>query len=1071
MPSIFIGILVAVGLGIITVILVVVAVRLLQENGRLTQRKLQLEQQNKGLAQQLQANDRRLRDLERQQREAEDARLREIRLENLAHEYRKQLRNDKQMANLQILTMSWKIEIINIYVQLRLYREQQRIDRRSLPVSLLKAEQTQDPMLILHESRLHMERLAKDSFSPVEAIQQYQHCLIMGDPGAGKTTLLKYLALKSASRELPDLPDLPIHIDLNVFASQSTQQNLLEFAADKWEASYGFPREDALFYMQKRLREGSALLLLDALDETLAGTSELAESSYERVCAAVDQLAIRYPAACIVVTVRTAGYQQRPFLHRFIELELLDFSLRDVEQFIENWFGLREGRQRPDLAKNLKNELKKRQHARILSLASNPLLLALIVFLYEQEGKLPDRRANLYVECVQLLLYNWERSKNPEGFLRRLDLGRADTQRLLQYVAWQFHQQGQRYFREHDLLLVIERFLAENNRTDMRAEDVLKDTALATDLLKEQAHGWYGFFHLTLQEYFVALHAIVMQQDGFYELLKHVGESWWEEVILLYAGSVIDASPLLQQLKAAYTDGDMEEQLFHQHLILAGRCVAANPAITREPQLRQVVIDHLFRELDITPYTLIRQYTSEVLAEIGGEHTHERLLSLFHAEERENLIDIQIHVARALVLSSGASQMDEVQALIVDERIPARVRGALIQALGEVDTGSSASILLPLASNNRINAEIRLDIANIFGQIIDEHTPGDAMAQLQSLLLSQHSLPRSTFASQRDFEIELRCSLLESFFTTSIIDKIGGEAREQLMELLWGIANMKEGRFFPMRWRAAVALAVRGEEPALSYLIAIMADKRQYGGYPPYVRVAIATALAAIRLPKLKARLVQELLPLLTDEQIDAIVRVAIVGILEVSGDHSLIPALFDILGDADVNQDVRIAVAHAFGALGERRHCSMLYRLRIPEESPFYRSILNAICRLGVPNVVSKLLPALTDKEVTIDERLAIIETLGLLPAPAVKEFAVVSYLMQVLLDQEVEVAVRQATAATLAQMTTDSSTARQIQPELERLLETDRAIRDEVHRTLWSIRHRDSDSSTGRQKNSTRF
>ena len=55
----------------------------------------------------------------------------------------------------------------------------------------------------------------------VEAIRKYQHCVIVGDPGAGKTTLLKFLTLSAADKKLKDLPDLPIHIELNAFAANT----------------------------------------------------------------------------------------------------------------------------------------------------------------------------------------------------------------------------------------------------------------------------------------------------------------------------------------------------------------------------------------------------------------------------------------------------------------------------------------------------------------------------------------------------------------------------------------------------------------------------------------------------------------------------------------------------------------------------------------------------------------------------------------------------------------------------------------------------------------------------------
>src|SRR5207237_1343567 len=151
-------------------------------------------------------------------------------------------------------------------------------------------------------------------------------------------TLLKHLALKSADGQLNGLPDLPIHIELNVFAS-SSYDDLLDFAATRWEDRYGFPKVDALIHIQKSLEEGKALVLLDALDETVIGDSEeMANASYNRVISSITKLATRYYKSPIVVTVRKAGYQQRMHLAGFTELEVLDFRIKDIEQFVNNWF-------------------------------------------------------------------------------------------------------------------------------------------------------------------------------------------------------------------------------------------------------------------------------------------------------------------------------------------------------------------------------------------------------------------------------------------------------------------------------------------------------------------------------------------------------------------------------------------------------------------------------------------------------------------------------------------------------------------------------------------------------------
>jgi hypothetical protein len=60
-----------------------------------------------------------------------------------------------------------------------------------------------------------------------------------------------------------------------------------------------------------------------------------------------------------------------------------------------------------------------------------------------------------------------------------------------------------------------------------------------------QAHGWYGFLHLTLQEHFAATALLEEGVRGVEMAVAARYEPWWEEVILLLAGSLADASPLL----------------------------------------------------------------------------------------------------------------------------------------------------------------------------------------------------------------------------------------------------------------------------------------------------------------------------------------------------------------------------------------------------------------------------------------------------------------------------------------------------------------------------------------------
>ncbi len=71
---------------------------------------------------------------------------------------------------------------------------------------------------------------------------------------------------------------------------------LLDFAATTWEDNYRILKENAQAYIEKHLRAGKALLLLDALDETGIGeTGDVAEASYKRIVDAIQKIATRFP--------------------------------------------------------------------------------------------------------------------------------------------------------------------------------------------------------------------------------------------------------------------------------------------------------------------------------------------------------------------------------------------------------------------------------------------------------------------------------------------------------------------------------------------------------------------------------------------------------------------------------------------------------------------------------------------------------------------------------------------------------------------------------------------------------
>ena len=841
-----------------------------------------------------------------------------------ARAYCRALHADPRISRLQILDMSRPLEVTSVYVRVRVHEEARL--RYEVDPQLSHSERERDPNTMLQASRAYMERRASTAIDPDEALRKYRRCAILGDPGAGKTTLLKYLTLKAADKQLADLPDLPIHIELNAFAANAEYQELLDFAAYTWDERYAFLKADARAYMDKMLRDGKALLLLDALDETAIGEqTEVADASYQRVCDAILGVTTRYPDAPIVVTARKAGYQRHMSLTGFTELEVLDFRPEDIEQFVSKWFTCTGDAQGESKAADLNTRL--RRNSRIQALAANPLLLSLIALVYEAQLDLPDRRADLYRRCVDVLLSEWDARRN---IRRRREFKPEHKRQLLQELAWHFHRQGLRYFPEREVQAEIARFLPALGLPADDYERVLLEIANENGLLKEQAHGWYGFLHLTLQEYFVALY-IIEHPDELTTLLQQAGDPWWEEVLLLYAGQAADASSLLQALidsSDPARQGVIEDDLFHTNLILAGRCLAARPTV-RQVALREKIITRLFDLLMETPYELTREQVAQALAEIGGQRVNEQLLGLLVDEQIDK--SVRGPIADAVGDFGERSVVPQMLGLLANERVDRNVRASIVGALGVLGERSVVPQLMEMLANERMDTFMGFCIAEALG-VLGERS---VAPQLVGLLVNEQ---------------------IDIFVRGFVAEALGVLGERSVAPQLVGLLVNKQIEL-SVHWHIAEALGVLGERSVVPQLLELLANERVDSS----LRTRIASALGVLG----ERSMVPQLLELLANGRVDRSVRTSIAGALGMLGERSVVPQLLGGLANERENRSVRTRIATTLGVLGERSVVPQLLGLLANEQVSMdvRESIAEALGVLGERSVVPQLLELLANE------------------------------------------------------------------------------------------------------------
>ena len=941
-----------------------------------------------------------------------------------------------------MLRMPHPAALENLYVPLRV--QPGNALRALLDARLRQVEEMRDPEVYLQTELDLLEDYVSRAIDPVDALRTYKHMVIVGDPGSGKTTLLRYLALQSVRRQLIGLPSLPLYIELSAFDPKK-YSDLIDLIVANLKAFMPKANTKALTdLLVEKMNKGQVLLLLDGLDETRIGISQMeAEHAQSTIVKDIKRLAAMYPSMPVVVAARKEGYQQMPKLEGFDEMEVAGFRPEDSQTFMRNWLQAAEASRIEEKTKDLQNRLEK--NLRIRSLITNPLLLSLAVIVYEEHLELPESRAEFYRQCVEVLQSKWDATRDIK---HHNELSLIAQGRLLQEVAWHFHNQGRRLFPFEELLHIVSQFLPSIDVPASQARKVLSQIAQESGLLREQALGYFGFSHLTFQEYFAAqyLNLYCSEKDQ----LKLADLPWWEEAILL-AVNMHDASHFLRSLLQDSTPNPLSDDLFYSQLMLAGRCLAEKPQIC-DLSLRAKIINSLFQLLLSTPYTLLREQAAETLAMIGGQRVNGQLLDLLESGDSQ-ILAIRECIGTAIGVAGEWHMANELVVLLTHQEIGRSIRIAIARALGQIGNPDAIDGMLRMLNNPDEDAYVRQRIVLAlaeFGRSIEVLPFLQLLDKKETDPLVQHSIIIFLGIVGNQQVVAILLKILQDHTLTWQIRAAAAKAlgmlgyAEAIPIMLITLKDNAADIY--VRKRIATAIGVLPQDGDFSWeLLQILCDE----ACAKEVRCSIATALGATK----GHGQIEEFLLLLQDKQFDLAVRASIALALGYSGDESLsvIATLRAICSDPLIEQRLHRSTVVALGMLKRREALpELLLALNDPRlDQDLLIHIIHAIRQLILHQSIDKQDLSLDLAEFMIASKgdryicgniIDLLADLG--------DTSILPVLFTLLEDVNVDIFIRQRAIVCIAQLADDEQSFAKLETFTDHT-----NISDDVFRALWTI------------------
>lgn len=406
--------------------------------------------------------------------------------------YKKELEKETLKLN-----HSWKLE-------------EQSLDNLIIPINVFDKNK---------KEYLSLSNFIKHKYSKKEN----PRLLLTGEAGSGKSVAMGFIAREiwKIEREKILLPIFLTFTDIKKVETNEEFENIIICILEKYQFERSKKNQRAENYVQENLYKGNILLLLDGLDE-------LEKSTRFEIARFLNQYFRTFPQIPFVISCRNAVWKQNKTIFPSLDFErivMADFTSYEIQKFISKW----NFTGKKTLAQ-LSNLINTKIYLR--NIATNPLMLNIIVFIYIQSGQtLPGNRMKFYNECIEALIKKWDNHGECQ-------LDAVDKRSILSRLAYEhitdIRKTDQNISKEK-ILQVIEDEMRCLARPIEKREQMLIEI-VQNEFLIELPSNTYKFQKRTFMEYFAANYFLKKQETG--KLLKFysIDNGKWQETLAFYCG-------------------------------------------------------------------------------------------------------------------------------------------------------------------------------------------------------------------------------------------------------------------------------------------------------------------------------------------------------------------------------------------------------------------------------------------------------------------------------------------------------------------------------------------------------